>query len=614
MDEVPRVMHRRSARSLFVLATFALPLCALAGNPTQIPIGPNSLGACPGAAIASPQVVSGQFPVALMGAYVMLPIEVPEGTTQVRVKYCYEGGGNTVDLGLWQSRDGETPWNTAQFRGWGGSSHPDVAVSVQGFSTEAEYVATPKGYVAGRTTRGFLPGPIPAGTWAAELGVGAVSETDANQLADFRVEIELSSDPAHAADPYLPAPYVETPANTSAGWYAGDMHVHGEHSALGDATMTEVFDYAFASQGDGGAGLDFITLSDYVTSSAWGEIGRYQPLHPGKLVIRSAEIITYHGHAMNHGSAHYVDHRAGPVYELAPNGDLTLLRASLAPGAIFAAIVDSGGIAQLNHVTTCPSNTAYCRRTCRGCPWDYSSEETQYGDVAAIEVQSGSFFKYDLFTKTAIAFWDAALAAGEHIAAVGSSDSHTAGVAAGALDAPIGQATTVVYAESLSESGILDGIRAGHSYVKLFGNDGPDVRLEAIGDAGGNGIMGDAIPDRSATLVATVSGIEVGADQHFLKLYRDGTLIDSLPIDAPGEIHDFRAETPGRYRIQVERDRKTLFDPAAVDVIVALTSPVYVPEAGSALSTFAAVCALGALRARRQSGASMTRRRPDRSL
>ena len=589
------MIHRRSARSLLVLATLALPMRGLAADVAQIPIGPNSLGACPGAAITPSQVVFGQFPVALMGSYVMLPIDVPEGTTQLRVKYCYEGGGNTVDLGLWQSRDGVTPWSTPQFRGWGGSSHPDVAVTQQGFSSEAEYLAEPRGYVPGRTTRGFLPGPIPAGTWAAELGVGAVSETDADQLADFRVEIELSSDPAYAADPYVPAAYDETPASNQAGWYAGDMHVHAEHSALGDATMTEVFDYAFSPFGQNGAGLDFITLSDYVTSSAWGEIGRYQPLYPGKLVIRSAEIITYHGHAMNHGSALYVDHRTGPVYELAPNGVVTLLRPATPPSAILAAVVDAGGIAQLNHVTTCPSNTAYCRRTCRGCPWDYSSEETQYSEVASIEVQSGSFFKYELFTKPAIAFWDAALAAGEHIAAVGSSDSHQAGIA-DATESAIGRATTVVYANSLSEQGILDGVRAGHTYVKLFGNDGPDVRLEASGDQGGSGIMGDSIPDHSATLVATVSGIEIGANQHFVKLFRNGVLIDSVPIDAPGGVQLFRAESPGRYRVQVERDRKTPMNQTLADVIVVLTSPVYVPEPGAVATTLAAVAALMLLR------------------
>jgi hypothetical protein len=290
-----------------------------------------------------------------------------------------------------------------------------------------------------------------------------------------------------------------------------------------------------------------------------------------------------------------VDHRTGPVHQLAPNGVVTLLRPATPPSAILAAVVDAGGIAQLNHVTTCPSNTAYCRRTCRGCPWDYSSEETQYSEVASIEVQSGSFFKYELFTKPAIAFWDAALAAGEHIAAVGSSDSHQAGFA-DATESAIGRATTVVYANSLSEQGILDGVRAGHTYVKLFGNDGPDVRLDAIGDQGGAGIMGDSIPDHSATLVATVSGIEIGAKQHFVKLFRNGVLVDSVPIDAPGGVQLFRAESPGRYRVQVERDRKTPMNQTLEDVIVVLTSPVYVPEPGAAAMLLAAAVALGSLR------------------
>lgn len=579
-------------RVLMILFATLLPLRAL-GDVASIPIGPNSLAACSGAAITPTQVVTGQFPAALMGAYVMLPIEVPEGTTQVRVKYCWEGGGNTVDLGLWQARDGDAPWGVAQFRGWGGSSHPDVAISAQGFSTEAEYEAAPKGYVPGRTTRGFIPGPIPAGTWAAELGVGAVAATDANQLADWRVEIEISSDPAFAADPYVPADYDDATTVVEPGWYAGDMHVHAEHSALGDATMSEVFDYAFTSLDEGGAGLDFITLSDYVSRSAWDEIGRYQSSYPDKLVIRSAEIITYEGHAMNHGSLQYVDHRAGPVYEVALSGDLTLLRAVHPPAEMFEAIHDAGGVVQLNHVTTCPSNTEYCRRTCRGCPWDYDAAETDFGKVDAIEVQSGSAFKYELFTAAAIAFWDLALASGHDIAAVGSSDSHQAGFA-DALESPIGRATTVVYAASLSEASILDGVRAGHTYVKLFGNDGPDLRLDVTGDEGGSGIMGDTLPDAAATLDVTVYGPEPGEPTHVLRLYRDGEPIDEASIDSPGGVHAFRAETPGRYRVQLERPRDS-----QPDLIVALTSSVTLPEPADFTGFFVAAATFGWLRARR---------------
>ena len=63
------------------------------------------------------------------------------------------------------------------------------------------------------------------------------------------------------------------------GWYAGDFHVHAEHSALGDATMTETFGFAFKPLSQGGAGLDFITLSDYVVPT---RVGRDRPL-PARL-------------------------------------------------------------------------------------------------------------------------------------------------------------------------------------------------------------------------------------------------------------------------------------------------------------------------------------------
>jgi hypothetical protein len=597
----------RCARTRTLLAAAATAWLAAAPHPagaveppTEIPVGPNSLGPCPGGtAIAPTQVLQGQFPASLGGATVMLPVEVPPGTTQFRVRYCWEGGGSTVDLGLWSAREGAEPWGVAQFRGWGGSSHPDVAVSARGFSSEAAYLADPKGYVAGHTTRGFLPGPIDAGVWAVELGVAVVSETDADGHADWRVEVELSSDPAFAAPPYEPEPYDETPADPEPGWYAGDLHVHAEHSALGDATMTETFDYAFRPLEEGGAGLDFVTLSDYVTSSAWGEIGRYQALHPGKLVIRSTEIITYRGHANQHASLRYVDHRTGPVYELEPDGGLVPLRPARPPAELFAEVRDAGGVVQLNHVTTCPSTTAFCRRTCRGCPWDYDDAETGFERVDAIEVHNGSRFAYDLFTAAAIAFWEEALAAGHRIAAVGSSDSHHAGVANDATQSPIGEATTVVYAEELSEAGILAGLRAGHTYVKLFGNDGPDLRFEAFGDEGGSGIPGDALADRSATLRASVLGLAAGEPPHRLELVRNGTAVEAVEVATPGGTHDFRAETPGRYRLELERE----------GVIQALTSPIYLPEAPAAGPALAALATIAALSTRPR-GHARSRRHP----
>jgi len=579
-----------------------VPLLAHAGAPASIPIGENSVGPCPGAAITPTDVVQGQFPVELMGSYVMLPFEVPAGTTQVRVKYCWEGpnGPNrhTVDLGIWDAREGEAPWSEPQFRGWGGSSHPDVAISPQGFSSEAEYLADPRGYVPGRTTRGYLPGPIAPGIWAVELGVGAVvstTEGDEDGLTDWRVEIELSSDPAFAADPYEPAPYDATPANAEPGWYAGDLHVHGEHSALGDATMQLVFDTAFAPIEEGGAGLDFVSLTDYVTSSGWGEIGRYQSAYPGKLILRGSEIITYQGHSMNHATGQYVDHRSGPVYEVDPaTGALTLLREAYPPAERFAAITAAGGFTQINHPTHCPSNTAFCRRTCRGCPWDYSDEQTGYGAVDGIEVRSGSPFNY-VFTPTALVFWEDALETRFPIAAVGVSDSHSAVVDPEdpnrSMLSAIGESVTVVYAPELSEQGILEGVRAGHTYVKLEGNGGPDLRVDAAGDLGSTGIMGDTIPDGAANLHVTVTNVflEEAELPNVLRLLQDGVSVEQVDVVAPGGDHVFRAGMPGVYRVQLER---------ADGTIVALASAIAVPEPSSAAGCAVVALALVARRLR----------------
>jgi len=235
---------KAAVATVWTLAAFVFWSVSVAdAEAIQIPLGPTSLAPCSGDPIAPTQTVEGSFPSSLQGSYVMVPFDVPSGTTQVRVRYCWEGGGNVVDLGLWQARGADPGWGESEFRGWGGSSHPDVAVSRQGFSTEEQYLANPKGYIPGRTTRGFLPGPIPAGEWAVELGVGAAltpAEGNADGLTDFRVEIELSSDPAFEADPYAPADYDETPARAESGWYAGDLHgfdVRGLAMAVGGTAM-----------------------------------------------------------------------------------------------------------------------------------------------------------------------------------------------------------------------------------------------------------------------------------------------------------------------------------------------------------------------------------------
>lgn len=539
---------------------------------------------CPGRAIEPDRVIRGSFSQAEEKSYVMVPFRVPRGTTAVRIKYCFDGPdvplstpvvslNNTLDLGLYEPRRrGRKVWGMPEFRGWGGSSHPDVTVSAQGFSLASQYAADPRIEVPGRTTRAFLPGPIRPGRWAVELGVAAVlspAEGNLDGEVAWRVEIELADDRAFTRDPYRPRRYDERPAKRHGGWYAGDMHVHAEHSAYGDATMRETFDYAFGRRAEDGADLDFVTLSDYVSGSAWGEIGRHQPRYRGKLIARSAEVITYEGHLNNHVSGERIDYRTGPVLRRRRDNSLRRIRDGVPPRSSFARIQRGGGFTQINHPTIFPSEVPAFAAFCRGCPWDFSPAETGYGRVDAIEIATGpsgldvTVPELELkpgpnpFTATAIGFYERALARGHRIAAVGVSDSHNAGRTPNPVtQAPIGEATTMVRAPQLSERGLRCAIKAGRTYVRVTGPDAAELRFRGrpAGRPFGRGptraIFGDAIHSESgARFIAAVHG---GNGAQLLVL-RNGRPIASVPVSGKRFRHSFEVERPGRYGLQLNR-------------------------------------------------------------
>jgi hypothetical protein len=545
-------------KALLVAAALFAALAPAAGAAAPDP--------CPGDPIEPDQVITGEFGRELVKSYVFLPFEVPAGTTAVRVKYCYDQPDlnpqlkHTIDLGLYQPR-GVTavPWGPDQFRGWGGSSHPDVTVSPEGFSTEEQYRERPKGHVPGKTTRGFRPGPIPAGPWAVELGVAAViEEGDSDGTVAWRVEIDLSDDPAFADEPYTPTAYSTKPVKRRRGWYRGDLHVHGEHSALGDATMTELFDFAFSPRPEG-AGLDFLTLTDYVSGSSWSEIGRFQRAYPSKLIVGSAEIITYRGHLNSHANSTNMDYRTGPLYERAPDGSVREVRAATPPRLTFDRIHSAGGFAQINHPTIFPSNVPGFESLCRGCPWDYTDEQTDYRKVDTWEVHTGPAGQTDPptanpFTLTAIQRWDELRADGHRITGVAVSDSHNAGRTPGGItQSPIGQGTTVVYADQLSEEGIQRALELGHAFVKLWASDDPDLRLDAVTEDGVKAMMGDPLRATSAKFTARVLNGRKGGESRRLIVLRNGERFASRAVTSNDFTYRFDAGRAGDYRLQLER-------------------------------------------------------------
>src|SRR5687768_15298438 len=75
---------------------------------------PGAPTACAGAPIRPDRVVTGRLRSDRQGSYVLVPFEVPAGTTAVRVKYCFDQPPepvaqqlrHTLDLGLYEPRAG----------------------------------------------------------------------------------------------------------------------------------------------------------------------------------------------------------------------------------------------------------------------------------------------------------------------------------------------------------------------------------------------------------------------------------------------------------------------------------------------------------------------------
>ncbi|MGI8461592.1 MAG: CehA/McbA family metallohydrolase [Solirubrobacterales bacterium] len=627
---------RGGAVVLALLALAALPpaLAIDGGGLVPVAVGPEPAfaalaGPCRGAPMPNPdRVIDGEFGAGLEKSYVMVPFDVPasvgaDPVTGLRVKYCYDAPDlptsaqirHTLDLGLYEPRsDAGRPWGQPEFRGWGGSTHPDVTLSSDG--AEA---------VNGTTTRAFLPGAIEAGEWAAELGVASVAsqaEGDLDGRVAWRVEVDFLTGAEFANEPYETTPcaaggrcpYDPSPAQAREGWYAGDLHVHGEHSALKDAPLEEVFGYSFcpdpalgavcdAEASKPGAGLDFVTLSDYVGGAQWGEIGRFQPLYPGKLIVPSAEIITYRGHTVAHGITAQVDYRTSVIHRWDDSaGSVAELRGPRPPSEIFDFVhgrTGEPGFTQINHPTIFPSEVPLFDSLCRGCPWDYSDAETDYSKVDAIEVATGPAGLQDIpgnpgpnpFTVTALRFYEDAIDAGgrnaNKIAAVGVSDSHNAGERSSGegqvTQSPIGQANTYVFADELSAEGIQQGVLARHTYVKVWGTDGPDLRLEATDPSGRRdpAMIGDVMHADRMEVTARVLNLDearaVRPGAYVAQIFKDGSPFRTVQVPSSGDrfSFEFSATEPGRYRLQVDR---TANGGASIE---AVTSPIWLePRSG----------------------------------
>lgn len=384
-----------------------------------------------------------------------IPFDVPAGTVEIEILHNGQPTTNILDFGVLDPNG---------YRGWGGGTSENSVIG--------EHAAS----------RAFVPGPLPVGPWRVVVGKAKIVASPATYHVEVTFRTTATLAPQTDRKPYAAV----APLDTTARWYAMDLHAHSQQStdARKDLGLDEMLDFA-ASRG-----LDALEISDHNTITQLDYFVDAQARHPHTLLIPGIEFTTYAGHANAIGATHWVDHKIGqPGVTIEGAADRIL-----AQGALFS----------INHPALDLGNV------CIGCAWKHPLLP---GKVSAIEIQTGAYGTTGfIFLNDVLKFWEALLATGAHVPAVGGSDDHRAGVDEGQFGSTIGQPVTLVWAKELSVAALLDGIKNGRTVVKL--QDIHDPMLELSSEVVPRG---DAIRARSTFLRARVTGMPEETTVRFVK-------------------------------------------------------------------------------------------------
>jgi predicted metal-dependent phosphoesterase TrpH len=446
-------------------------------------------------------------------------IEVPDGTTELRLRFHYdppdlgsEHLGNGLNLSL---------FGPAGFRGSAppASLGQDIAIG----ETDAPL--------------GFLAGPIAAGQWLLVVGTGEILN-DGVETGVLRYHLEASATIAGRGGqtpgrrpPAAPSAATAVSPAGGPGWYRGDLHSHTVHSD-GEITVSD------RVRGAVERGQDFLAITDHNTVSHFREIDTW----PAVITpIRGSEVTTFHGHMNCFGLREVIDWR------------------DAARGSGAARIVqqahDQGALISINH----PS--AFGDPWCGGCHWDFALVD--FATIDAIEVWNGRWRMPESDNNGALAFWTDLLDAGFRPTAVSGTDSHSA-----EEDEYIALPMNHVHAVDRSEAAILDGIRRG----RVILSSGPDLSFRARGSDGVDvTVPGERLPsDGRLDLRVDVERLEEPATLWYVT---SGST-HALGTVEPGDAHLAREGlvAEGWWRLELRHGS------AANGDVLVLTNPVYVSD------------------------------------
>jgi len=445
--------------------------------------------------------------------YVEVPFQVPEGVHRISVDFSYTGREQhtAIDLGI------ADPY---RFRGASGGNKSHFTIS--------ETDATPS----------YLPGEIPSGRWKLILSVPNIR---VGVVSHYRAEIRFNppaEDHSFASEPLAHGPR----------WYRGDLHMHTAHSdgscmsQAGKRVPCPVF---LTVQAAASSNLDFIAISDHNTVSQFDAMRELQPYFDKVLLIPAREITTFWGHFNVFGTTQFIDYRA-------VNHD------GLDINAILHDVLSKGAIASINHADA-PSG-----EMCMGCGWTPSTP-VDMSLFTGVEVINGGGMML-----SSADLWDKEIAAGHRLTAIGGSDNHNALTPADQPGA-IGRPTTVVEADELSVSAILNGIRRGRVFIDLTSSHDKLLDLDAtIGSR--HAQMGeDLTASNGMSIQLNVHVAACAGDQ--VHLLVDGHESPALvPLDISGNdetLHAHWTASNGRHWLRAEvRDSH--------GTLLVLGNPIYI--------------------------------------
>jgi hypothetical protein len=443
--------------------------------------------------------------------FVYLPVEVPAGVREIEVSYTYDKPA--VPEG--------TKGNALDI---GVFDERGTTLGGRGFRGWSGGARDRFTISAEKATPGYVAGPVHEGTWHVVLGPYTV----APQGMEYEVTVTLRyGDQGETPSPVHPP---ERAKGRGRAWYRGDCHLHTVHS---DGKRTPAETAAAARE----AGLDFITTTEHNTTSghgAWDGLW-----DEDFLILCGEEVTTRNGHVLALGTdpGTFVDWR---------------YRAGDGHFSRFARrIRRAGGLVVPAH-PDCPFV---------GCQWKFG-----YGEADAVEVWNGPWTTDD---ELAVAAWDNMLTAPPPnrgpLPAMGNSDAH-------AEPQKVGLPQTVVLADDLSRRALLEGIRAGRSYIAESSEI--SVRFTASGEHGEHAGIGERLAVRSdarVTVRLEVSGAPEGATARFLT--DQGEMFASPVSDKPLE---WRTTASAAAYVRAEiRHRPPIGSPADLPgAMAAMTNPI----------------------------------------